>query len=121
MTTHAADAMPAQAIMAPPEGVEPGAEVYHQKLGMWVFLLSEIMFFTALIGAYLILRFSAVEWMAPGEELNVPVTATNTFILICSSVTMVKAYAAIADGNQRALRWWLVATVLIGATFVGIQ
>ena len=101
MTTHV-DAMPADAIMAPPKGVETGAEIYHQKLGMWIFLLSEIMFFTALIGSYLILRFSAGEWATPGEVLNVPITATNTFILICSSVTMVKAYAAIADGNQKA-------------------
>jgi heme/copper-type cytochrome/quinol oxidase subunit 3 len=96
--------------------------VYHEKLGMWIFLLSEVMFFTALIGAYIILRFSKPDaWAAPGETLNVPVTAINTFILICSSVTMVKAYAAAADGNQKYLRIWLVATVLIGATFVGVQ
>ena len=48
-------------------------------------------------------------------------TATNTFLLICSSVTMVKAYASIADGNQKQLRLWLVLTVIIGAMFVGIQ
>src|SRR5688500_19557496 len=97
---------------------EPGAGVYNEKLGMWVFLGSEVMFFTALIGAYIILRVARPDsWAAPGEVLNVPVTAVNTFLLICSSVTMVKAFAAAQHGQQRQLRLWLLATVLIGATF----
>jgi cytochrome c oxidase subunit 3/cytochrome o ubiquinol oxidase subunit 3 len=98
--------------------------VYNEKLGMWIFLGSEVMFFTALIGAYLILRFAHPEGWGrhPNETpLNIPVTAVNTFLLICSSVTMVKAFAAAQDGLQKQLRQWLVATVLIGATFVGVQ
>jgi heme/copper-type cytochrome/quinol oxidase subunit 3 len=80
------------------------------------------MFFTALIGSYIILRFAHPEqWAHPGQILNIPVTATNTFLLICSSVTMVKAFAAIQDGDQRGLKLWLLATVLIGATFVSVQ
>ncbi len=101
---------------------EPGMRVYNQKLGMWVFLTSEVMFFTGLIGAYLILRSNpGVEWALPGEVLNVPLTAFNTFILICSSVTMVKAFAAIESGDQKGLRLFLVATVVLGAFFVGVQ
>jgi heme/copper-type cytochrome/quinol oxidase subunit 3 len=120
--THAEHSLPAGAVMLPSAEAETGSGVYNEKLGMWVFLLSEVMFFTALIGAYIILRFSKPDaWGAPGEVLNIPVTAVNTFILICSSVSMVKAYAAAADGRQQALRWWLVATVLIGAAFVGVQ
>ena len=89
---------------------------------MWVFLGSEVMFFTALIGSYIILRFGHPEaWQPPGHVLNIPVTAVNTFLLICSSVTMVKAYASAVDGKLKALQWWLVATVLIGATFVSVQ
>jgi heme/copper-type cytochrome/quinol oxidase subunit 3 len=53
--------------------------------------------------------------------LNVPITAGNTFILICSSVTMVKAFAAIEEGDQKMLRVWLLATAFIGACFVGVQ
>jgi len=118
---HASHAV-TQDVMLPPADAETGAGVYTSKLGMWMFLLSEVMFFTALIGSYLILRFSKPDaWAAPGQVLNIPVTAVNTFILICSSVTMVKAYAAAADGNQKGLKLWLVATVLIGATFVGVQ
>jgi heme/copper-type cytochrome/quinol oxidase subunit 3 len=96
--------------------------VYNLKLGMWVFLLSEVMFFTGLIGAYIILRFARPEQFAePGVVLNVPLTALNTFILICSSVTMVKAYAEIERGNQKGLRIFLLATVVLGLIFLGVQ
>ncbi len=110
------------AVMQPPASAETGAGVYNEKLGMWVFLGSEVMFFTALIGSYIILRFAQPQaWAAPGQILNIPVTGVNTFLLICSSVTMVKAFAAAQDGDQRMLKAWLLATVLIGATFVSIQ
>jgi cytochrome c oxidase subunit III len=100
----------------------PGMGVYNMKLGMWVFLLSEVMFFTSLIGAYIILRFAHPDaFPEPGVVLNVPLTALNTFILICSSVTMVKAFAAIEQGDQRGLRTWLLATIVLGALFLGIQ
>jgi heme/copper-type cytochrome/quinol oxidase subunit 3 len=99
-----------------------GFGVYNMKFGMWVFLLSEVMFFTGLIGTYIILRFAHPEQFAlPGEVLNVPLTGVNTFILICSSVTMVKAFAAIENNDQRKLRIFLIATVLLGATFLAIQ
>ncbi|NIR44790.1 MAG: heme-copper oxidase subunit III, partial [Gemmatimonadetes bacterium] len=81
-----------------------------------------------LIGAYIILRFGAGEWALPGiplEEggspLAIQITAANTFLLICSSVTMVKAFASIEQGDQRGLRIFLVLTVLLGSTFVGVQ
>ena len=110
------------ALMHPPARREIGADVYSAKLGMWVFLGSEVMFFTALIGSYIILRFGSPEhWAAPGQILNIPLTAVNTFLLICSSVTMVKAFAAIQDGDQRLLKLYLLATVAIGAAFVGVQ
>lgn len=99
-----------------------GMQVYNKKLGMWVFLLSEVMFFSSLIGAYIVLRFAHPEHFAePGQVLNVPLTAFNTFMLICSSVTMVKAFAAIEHGDQAGLKKWLLATVVLGAAFVGIQ
>lgn len=118
---HAA-ALDHEDVMQPPPGCEPGAGVYNEKLGMWVFLGSEIMFFTALIGAYIILRVAhPSSFKEPGEVLAVSITAVNTFLLICSSVTMVKAFASVQDGNLAGLRKWLVATVVIGASFVGVQ
>lgn len=112
----------AAAVQDAPRGPMPGLGIYNAKVGMWVFLLSEIMFFTSLIGTYVILRFAHPEqFAAPGEVLNVPLTAINTFVLICSSVTMVKAYAAIERGDQARLKLWLLATILMGSTFVGVQ
>lgn len=113
-----------------PGGVEaePGMRIYNQKLGMWVFLASEVMFFTGLIGAYIILRFGTTAWALPGvpleqggSPLSINLTAFNTFMLICSSVTMVKAFAAIEQGEEKNLRRFLLATVLLGAAFVSIQ
>lgn len=99
-----------------------GMRVYNMKLGMWVFLLSEVMFFSSLIGAYIVLRFAHPDqWAEPGQVLNVPLTAFNTFMLICSSVTMVKAFAAIEHGDRAGLKKWLLATVVLGAAFVSIQ
>jgi heme/copper-type cytochrome/quinol oxidase subunit 3 len=121
---HAAMAHEAHDVMRPPADREQGAGVYNEKLGMWVFLGSEVMFFTALIGSYIILRVANPEgWVGHPRHtpLNIPVTAVNTFLLICSSVTMVKAFAAAQDGLLQQLRRWLVATVLIGASFVGVQ
>jgi heme/copper-type cytochrome/quinol oxidase subunit 3 len=107
---------------APPVGHMPGIGIYNLKFGMWVFLLSEVMFFTGLIGAYIILRFAEPTHFAePGVVLNVPLTAINTFILICSSVTMVKAFAAIELGDQRGLVRWLIATIVLGSIFLGVQ
>ncbi len=109
-------------LMHPPFPAERGVDAHNLKLGMWVFLASEVMFFTALIGSYVILRFGAPgEWARPGTVLNVPVTAFNTFLLICSSVSMVKAFAAIADGNQKMLKVWLLLTIIGGAMFVSVQ
>ena len=100
----------------------PGMMIYNLKLGMWVFLLSEVMFFTGLIGSYIILRFAHPDHFAnPGVVLNVPLTAFNTFVLICSSVSMVKAFAAITQGDQAGLKKWLLVTVLLGTFFVGVQ
>lgn len=116
MTSHAAT------IDAVDRRPERGLGVYDKKVGMWIFLCSEVMFFAGLIGSYIILRFGASDtWPLPGEVLNVPITAANTFLLICSSVTMVKAFAAAEGGNQRAMCGYLLATTLIGATFVGVQ
>lgn len=119
MSSHS---VAAHSLMAPDPQYERGVSVYNMKLGMWIFLLSEVMFFTSLIGSYVILRFANPEHFAePGVVLNVPLTALNTFFLICSSVSMVKAFAAIQKGDQKGLKVWLLVTVVIGSIFVGIQ
>jgi heme/copper-type cytochrome/quinol oxidase subunit 3 len=91
------------------------------KMGMWMFLISEVLFFTGLIGTGIALRVRSDWWAEPGEVLNVPLTAANTFLLICSSMTMVEALRAAELGENRRMRIYLLATMLIGITFVSIQ
>jgi heme/copper-type cytochrome/quinol oxidase subunit 3 len=102
----------------------PRASVNNPKLAIWIFLASEIIFFTALIGGSLLLRINTQQSEGrphPGDILNVPLTSLNTFILIISSLTVVNALSAIERGDQAKLRQWLIATALLGATFLGIQ
>jgi heme/copper-type cytochrome/quinol oxidase subunit 3 len=99
----------------------PTTGIPHDKMGMWVFLCSEVMFFTGLIGSYIVLRFGTPNWPHPGNTLNIWLTAGNTFLLICSSVTMVQALAAIQRGDTRKMRLFLCLTLLFGACFLSVQ
>ncbi|MCZ6695533.1 MAG: heme-copper oxidase subunit III [Acidobacteria bacterium] len=91
------------------------------KLMMWFFLCSDAMSFAGLLAAYASVRMSDPNWPIPSTVLNVPLTALNTFILICSSVTMVKALSAIRRGDRAGLIKWLSGTILGGSIFLGIQ
>ncbi len=91
------------------------------KIAMWLFLGSEVMFFTGLIGAYIVLRFGQNEWTNPVQVLNVPLTAANTFLLICSSVTLVWGLQQYQMNNRSKGNWGLFLTTLFGAVFVGVQ
>lgn len=91
------------------------------KLCMWLFLVSEVMFFAGLIGSYIVIRFGTAGWPNPYDILAVRVTAFNTFLLICSSVTMVKAFQWSDAGDRTRAMKYLVATILGGSIFVGIQ
>ncbi len=99
----------------------PSLGVENQKLGIWALLGSETIFFSALIVTYVVLRGRSIIGPLPKEILNIPLTAVNTFILICSSLTMVTALAAIQNGDIRKLRLWLSATILLGLTFLAGQ
>lgn len=92
------------------------------KLGIWLFLGTEVMFFTGLIGAYLVLRMSnASRWPAHHEVLNEPIGAFNTFVLICSSVTVVLAHQAIQLGRYRRCLTLITLTLLLGCVFLGVK
>jgi cytochrome c oxidase subunit 3/cytochrome o ubiquinol oxidase subunit 3 len=92
--------------------------VDNRKLGVWVWLGSEAVFFSALIVVYIIMRNKSITGPFPHEVLNVSLTAANTFILICSSLTMVTALSSIQSGSQHGLWRWLVATMVLGLTFL---
>lgn len=91
------------------------------KFGMWVFLVSEIMFFTGLIGSYIVLRLGSPSWPNPGEMLNTTLLGINTVVLLSSSLSMALALAAIQQGRQAALKRYLLMTALLGVTFLAIK
>ena len=91
------------------------------KLGMWVFLAGDAMSFGGLIVGYGILRNGSSNWPVPAHVLGINLTAFMTFLLICSSVTMVLSLSAIKRGDQSGLKKFLFLTVLGGAAFLGLQ
>lgn len=94
------------------------------KLCLWLFLSTEIMFFAGLIGAYIVLRFGAPSntWPLPHDVHLVEwIGAMNTFVLICSSVTIVLAYEAAKSSQVSMARGWLFLTLVLGAVFLGVK
>jgi heme/copper-type cytochrome/quinol oxidase subunit 3 len=91
------------------------------KVGMWLFLVSDALTFGALLCAYGATRMGSTDWPVPSQVLDVPLTAFNTFVLIISSVTMVKALSAIRHGDLKGLQKFLFFTALGGITFLSIQ
>ncbi len=91
------------------------------KVAMWMFIAQDGMSFGGLLFAYGVLRSSAQEWPIPAEVLGIGLTAVATFLLICSSLSMVFAVLAAQERNQAALVRWLGVTIAGGATFLGIQ
>ena len=77
----------------------PDTGLYNAKLGVWLFLASEVMLFGALFSALILLRTGATSWPHGYEVLNVPLATINTMVLITSSVSMVRAWAALRLGD----------------------
>ena len=94
----------------------PDTGLYNGKLGIWLFLASEVMLFGALFSTYIILRTGAPEW--PHGELNVLLGAVNTVILITSSVTMVMAWATLKLKDWAKHRLYLIGTFLLAGVFL---
>lgn len=93
----------------------------NRKLVMWAFLGSDCLFFGSFIMTYLIYKGKSLVGPLPGQIFDIPYTSVSAFVLLMSSLTMVLALAAIQRGDHRGLRVWLLATALLGATFVGGQ
>jgi cytochrome c oxidase subunit III len=94
----------------------PDTGLANGKLGIWLFLASEVMLFGALFSTYIILRVGAVEW--PHGELNIVLGAINTLILICSSMTMVMAWASLKMHDWGKHRLYLALTFLLALVFL---
>jgi len=91
-----------------------------RKAAMWVFLGSEAMFFGTMIATFLLYRNNTGD--GPGAEIfNIPFTSASSFVLLMSSLTMVLAHNAFEKRDARATRIWLLATALLGITFLAGQ
>ena len=91
------------------------------KLGIWLFLASEVMLFGALFSSYVLLRLMATEWPFGVDVLNVPLGTLNTAVLIGSSVTMVMAYASLKMDDFGRFRFWLGFTILLSLAFMVVK
>jgi heme/copper-type cytochrome/quinol oxidase subunit 3 len=100
---------------------DSGPPVDRGKFAIWLFLGTEVMFFTGLIGTYIVLRMGSATWPDPEQRLAVGLTAFNTFVLITSSWFMVKSLHAIQEGDRKGMKNWLLATILGGTFFIGVQ
>jgi cytochrome c oxidase subunit III len=91
-------------------------------LGMWTFLLTEIMFFGGLFLLYTVYRmFHPTAFAHASQQLDIPLGLINTIVLIGSSFTMALGVHAAAAGSRRGIVRWLLATVVLGTVFLGIK
>jgi cytochrome c oxidase subunit 3 len=92
------------------------------SLGMWVFLVTEILFFGGLFLAYTIYRWQYARAFAhASQHMDVTLGTVNTAVLIFSSLTMAMAVHSAATGRRKLLIGFLVATMILGAAFLGIK
>jgi cytochrome c oxidase subunit III len=90
------------------------------KIGMWLFLVTDGMSFSGFLLAYAVLR-GLKQWPTPAEYLGVELSGFATFILICSSVSMVLSIDACKRLDRKGMLNWLMATIIGGVLFLGIQ
>jgi len=91
------------------------------KLGMWIFLAGDAVGFGTLLAGYGMMRATSADWPSPYDVLGINLTALMTFLLICSSVTMVKALEWLGKGDKIRAQKFLFYTALGGAIFVSLQ
>jgi cytochrome c oxidase subunit III len=99
----------------------PDTGLYNGKLGIWLFLASEVMLFGAIFTAYLFVRLGAEDGTWPDHIQNVALGFTNTCILITSSITMVWAWVALKERKFNTFRLALGLTILCGLAFLCIK
>ncbi|GAB4152242.1 MAG: hypothetical protein Tsb009_28020 [Planctomycetaceae bacterium] len=106
-----------------PSSVKMGLPIPNSKLGMWLFLGTEIMFFTAFIGTYIVLRIGSPGWPTDPSVTHISIIAggTNTFVLILSSYFVVVAHEAMSQKNFAKARKFLIYTFGLACLFLGIK
>lgn len=102
---------------------QPALPLNNGKVCLWLFLSTEIMFFAALLGTFIVIRFGAPgQWPTPHDVHLVEwIGGLNTFVLIISSFTIVMALKFSQENKAGTARLWLAATLLFGTVFLGIK
>ena len=103
------------------EELRPDTGLYNAKLGIWLFLASEVMLFGGLFSAYLLLRSSSSVWPPYPVELNIPLATFNTVVLITSSVTMVMAWVSLKRKDLDAFKAYMAVTLLCSGIFLVVK
>ena len=101
--------------------VRPDTGITSQRLGLWLFLASEVMLFGSLFSSYALLRSGAASWPDQSSIVNVRLASINTLILVASSVVILRATAALRAGNVTGFRTLMSATALLGILFLTIK
>jgi cytochrome c oxidase subunit III len=101
---------------------DPAQQHEASNLGMWAFLLTEVMFFGGLFVAYTVYRTAYLAgFIAGSQHLNVLLGTLNTAVLLSSSLTMALAVHAAQEGHTRPLIRFLLCTMFLGLVFLGIK
>lgn len=100
---------------------EPATGVSNAKLGIWLFLASELMLFATLFTTYIVLRTSSVSWIKGSDVLNIPLAMVNTFVLIGSSVTIVFAYLRVVERDRKGFYAFMGMTIALSFVFLVIK
>ena len=105
----------------------PDTGLNNGRIGIWIFLASEVMLFGALFASYIMLRVGAADWTSMtlnehgGLILSVPMAFTNTLVLIASSVSMVMSWASLVRNRFNMFRIYMALTIGLGAVFMVIK
>ena len=99
----------------------PDTGLYNAKVGVWLFLASEVMLFGALFSSYILLRVGAAPGTWPHHLLNIPMGTINTLVLICSSVTVVLSWASLKMNQFGRYKVFQAITILCSLMFLGIK
>ncbi len=104
------------------EDLRPDTGLYNAKLGIWLFLASEVMLFGGLFSAYIMLRLSDPNWANYGQSaLSVPLATLNTAVLITSSVTMVMSWVSLKLKDLNKYSFYMGLTLLCSFGFLIIK
>lgn len=101
--------------------VRPDTGLTSPKLGIWLFLASEVMLFASMFSALVLLRSGAESWPNQSEIVNIPLATLNTAVLISSSVTMVMAWASLKLNDFAKYKLYMGLTFLAGVGFLVIK